>query len=242
MVLNGIADRYQKAPGWKTPLLAALTPNLDRPADSGACGHMYPAEPGVCPASDIPHWKTPGYGSRPFCGRASLEEVGEAAELISDAVVFRVNLSLTASESGYRYVRPLYLIARNHRCGINPWISSLTDKPGYRRAGAEAMASGLHAASRRVAPASGSSPSLSTCNHSVSLNGFREERVPAAACVHRLLRPPRTASCSRPEVSSRCRPIPSPGRSVTGGSPSRCCKRRNGRPVSSRSRCSSGSG
>lgn len=111
IILDGMADRSQPALGRKTPLQAANTPNLDRMAREGSCGHMYPIAPGVCPTSDMAHWRIFGYADIPFPGRAAIEALGESIKLEPGDVVIRLNLATTAVENGRRYVQiaPAYL-------------------------------------------------------------------------------------------------------------------------------------
>lgn len=111
IVLDGMADRSQEALGGRTPLQAAATPNLDTLASSGACGHMYPVAPGICPSSEQSLWRILGYGSYHFPGRASFEAVGAGFSISEDEVAFRVNLATTTVDNGERYVQvaPAYL-------------------------------------------------------------------------------------------------------------------------------------
>ncbi|MBN2168281.1 MAG: 2,3-bisphosphoglycerate-independent phosphoglycerate mutase [Actinobacteria bacterium] len=111
IILDGMADRSQSALGRRTPLQAAEIPNLDLLAEAGACGHMYPIAPGICPSSDMALWRMFGYGSLPFPGRAAIEALGEDMELEPGDVVIRLNLASTTVENGNRYVQiaPAYL-------------------------------------------------------------------------------------------------------------------------------------
>ncbi|MBN1288342.1 MAG: 2,3-bisphosphoglycerate-independent phosphoglycerate mutase [Actinobacteria bacterium] len=129
IILDGMADRSQPALERRTPLQAADTPNLDHLAAAGACGHMYPVAPGVCPTSDMAHWRIFGYGDMHFPGRAAIEALGEDIRLEPDDVVVRLNLATTVVESGNRYVQiaPAYL-AEDQAASI---VESLS---GYRPA------------------------------------------------------------------------------------------------------------
>lgn len=111
IIIDGMADRSQESLGGRTPLQAANTPNLDALAGAGACGHMYPLGPGVCPGSDLAHWHILGYGSHRFPGRAAIEATGAGIDLAQGDVVVRVNLATTMTEGGRRYVQvaPAYL-------------------------------------------------------------------------------------------------------------------------------------
>ncbi len=111
IVVDGIADRTQEALGGQTPLEAAKLPNLDALASAGACGHMYPVAPGICPGSDQAHWRLLGYDPRRFPGRASIEAAGAGFTMADGEVAFRVNLASTMVDGGERYVQaaPAYL-------------------------------------------------------------------------------------------------------------------------------------
>ncbi|MBU4386363.1 MAG: alkaline phosphatase [Actinobacteria bacterium] len=111
IVLDGVADRSQGALGGKTPLQAAETPNLDRLAGAGACGHMYPLTPGACPSSDQAHWRILGYGGVPYPGRATLEALGAGVTLADGDVAISVNMATTVLDGNERYVQaaPAYL-------------------------------------------------------------------------------------------------------------------------------------
>lgn len=105
IIIEGMADRSQAALGGLTPLQAAVTPNLDALARSGACGHMYTLGPGVSPSTEIAQWEMLGYGDIPFPGRASIEAVGAGCGLGPEDVVFGINLASTMVDGGARYVQ-----------------------------------------------------------------------------------------------------------------------------------------
>ena len=105
IILDGVADRSQKTLGGKTPLQATETPNLDSLAGAGACGHMYPLAPGVCPSSDQAHWRILGYGDVPYPGRATLEALGAGVTLADGDVVIAANMATTMLEADRRYVQ-----------------------------------------------------------------------------------------------------------------------------------------
>jgi len=111
IIVDGMADRSQESLGRRTPLQAAVLPNLDRLARISACGHMYPVGPGICPSSDQAHWRILGYGRHPFPGRASIEAIGAGVELSPGDVVVRVTLATTMLEENNRYIQvaPAYL-------------------------------------------------------------------------------------------------------------------------------------
>ena len=49
IVLDGVGDLPLRELGDKTPLEAALTPNLDRLAQRGITGLVYPVDKGIAP-------------------------------------------------------------------------------------------------------------------------------------------------------------------------------------------------
>jgi len=77
VILNGLGDRPQRILGWKTPLEAAETPNLDRLATMGCNGLLDPLEPGVPMGSETAHFLIFGYPLEDFPGRAVIEATGK---------------------------------------------------------------------------------------------------------------------------------------------------------------------
>ena len=77
LILDGLADRPQRILGWKTPLEAAKTPNLDRLAALGSNGLLDPRGPGVPMGSETAHFLIFGYSLEDFPGRAVIEAMGK---------------------------------------------------------------------------------------------------------------------------------------------------------------------
>ena len=77
LILDGLADRPQGILGWKTPLEAAKTPNLDRLAALGASGLLDPLGPGIPLGSETAHFLIFGYPLEDFPGRAVIEAMGK---------------------------------------------------------------------------------------------------------------------------------------------------------------------
>jgi 2,3-bisphosphoglycerate-independent phosphoglycerate mutase len=77
LILDGLADRPQRILGWKTPLEAAKTPNLDRLAALGSNGLLDPLGPGVPMGSETAHFLIFGYSLEDFPGRAVIEAMGK---------------------------------------------------------------------------------------------------------------------------------------------------------------------
>ena len=61
MIIDGMADRPLEEFGFKTPLEAAKTPNMDKLVENGICGIMDPIMPGVRAGSDTSHISILGY-------------------------------------------------------------------------------------------------------------------------------------------------------------------------------------
>jgi len=76
MLLDGLGDRACKVLGDRTPLQAAVTPNLDRIASLGSNGLYHAASPGLCLPSETAHYLMFGYRVEEFPGRGLLEAVG----------------------------------------------------------------------------------------------------------------------------------------------------------------------
>ena len=77
LILDGLADRPQRILGWKTPLEAAKTPNLDRLAALGSNGLLDPLGPGVPMGSETAHFLIFGYSLEDFPGRGVIEAMGK---------------------------------------------------------------------------------------------------------------------------------------------------------------------
>lgn len=76
VLLDGLGDRSYPKLGYRTPLEAASTPNLDRLASLGCTGLYHPSRVGECLPSETAHYKLFGYGMDEFPGRGLLEAVG----------------------------------------------------------------------------------------------------------------------------------------------------------------------
>jgi len=94
VVCDGMADRPTSRHGFKTPLEAAETPNLNRLARNGSVGLMDPIGPGIRPGSDVAHFALLGYDPHVYySGRGSLEAVGAGVQLNPEDVAFRANFA-----------------------------------------------------------------------------------------------------------------------------------------------------
>ncbi len=94
IVLDGLGDLPIKELNNKTPLEAALTPNLDRLAQRGKTGIVYPVAKGVAPESDIAVISLLGYDARKYyTGRGPLEGFAEGLMIHDGNLALRVNFA-----------------------------------------------------------------------------------------------------------------------------------------------------
>jgi 2,3-bisphosphoglycerate-independent phosphoglycerate mutase len=100
MIIDGMADRPLKDLGYKTPLEAARTPNMDKLAEIGINGIMDPISPGIRAGSDTSHISILGYNPyEVYTGRGPFEAAGIGLEVIAGDIAFRCNFS-TQDENG----------------------------------------------------------------------------------------------------------------------------------------------
>ena len=100
IVLDGLGDLPIKELNNKTPLEAAITPHLDRLAQKGKTGIVYPAGKGIAPESDIAVISLLGYDAHKYyTGRGPLESFAEGIAVNDGDVAFRVNFA-TAADDG----------------------------------------------------------------------------------------------------------------------------------------------
>jgi 2,3-bisphosphoglycerate-independent phosphoglycerate mutase len=99
VVLDGLGDLPLKELGNKTPLEAALTPNMDRLAQKGKTGLVYPVGKGIAPESDIAVISLLGYDAHKYyTGRGPLESFAEGLTVNDGDVAFRVNFATVAED------------------------------------------------------------------------------------------------------------------------------------------------
>lgn len=100
IVLDGLGDLPVKELNNKTPLEAALTVNMDRLAQKGKTGVVYPVAKGIAPESDIAVISLLGYDAHKYyTGRGPLESFAEGLAVNDGDAAFRVNFA-TAAEDG----------------------------------------------------------------------------------------------------------------------------------------------
>ena len=99
VVLDGLGDLPLKQLGNKTPLEAALTPNMDKLAQKGKTGLVYPVGKGIAPESDIAVISLLGYDAHKYyTGRGPLESFAEGLTVNDGDVAFRVNFATVAED------------------------------------------------------------------------------------------------------------------------------------------------
>ena len=100
IVLDGLGDLPIKELNNKTPLEAAITPNLDRLAQKGKTGIVYPVTKGIAPESDIAVISLLGYDAHKYyTGRGPLESFAEGLTVNDGDVALRVNFA-TVEQDG----------------------------------------------------------------------------------------------------------------------------------------------
>src|SRR4030042_7019420 len=94
VVLDGLGDLPIKELNDKTPLEAAITPNLDRLAQKGRSGIVFRVAKGIAPESDIAVISLLGYDAHKYyTGRGPLESFAEGLTVNDGDVAFRVNFA-----------------------------------------------------------------------------------------------------------------------------------------------------
>ncbi len=92
LIVDGLPDRPVRALGGRTPLMAAVTPTLDRLAREGRCGLTDPVAPGVVP--DTAAGTLALFGQSPLAmKRGPVEALGAGLELRPGDVALRGNLA-----------------------------------------------------------------------------------------------------------------------------------------------------
>ena len=92
VVFDGVGDIATEVTGFRTPLEAAKTPNLDALAKRSAMGRMTPVAPGITPGSGPGHLGLFGYDPLEFeVGRGVIEALGVGIDLKAGDIAARAN-------------------------------------------------------------------------------------------------------------------------------------------------------
>ena len=92
VVLDGLGDIATQSTGFRTPLEAARTPNLDMLANRSALGRMIPVAPGITPGSGPGHLGLFGYDPLEYeVGRGVIEAIGLGIDLKHGDIAARAN-------------------------------------------------------------------------------------------------------------------------------------------------------
>ncbi|CAM6012598.1 unnamed protein product [Sphagnum balticum] len=94
ILVDGLGDVGVPALGWRSPVEAAVTPNLDAIASAGVNGLMDPVEPGLACGSDTAHLSLLGYNPRIYYrGRGSFESLGAGLPMVPGDIAFKSNFA-----------------------------------------------------------------------------------------------------------------------------------------------------
>ena len=94
IVLDGLGDLSIPELDNKTPLEAALTPNMDRLAKIGSSGILYTVDKGIAPESDIAVISLLGYDAKKYyTGRGPLESFAEGLKVSAGNLALRINFA-----------------------------------------------------------------------------------------------------------------------------------------------------
>ena len=99
IVLDGLGDEPIAKLGDKTPLEAALTPNMDRLSQRGKIGLVHTFSPGIAPESDIAVISLLGYDpNKYYTGRGPLEAFSEGITVNEGNLALRSNFATVESD------------------------------------------------------------------------------------------------------------------------------------------------
>ena len=103
ILCDGMADEPLEELGGRTPLEAAVTPNMDRLAKVSEIGMVRTVPEGMAPGSDTANLSVIGYDpKRYYTGRSPLEALSIGVDMAPDDVSFRCNV-VTLSEEEEKY-------------------------------------------------------------------------------------------------------------------------------------------
>jgi len=99
VVLDGLGDLPISELGAKTPLEAAFTPNMDRLAQKGKSGLVFPVARNIAPESDVAVISLLGYDVyKYYTGRGPLESFAEGLKVENGNLALRVNFATVESD------------------------------------------------------------------------------------------------------------------------------------------------
>lgn len=94
IVLDGLGDLPIPELGKKTPLEAAVSPCMDKLAQAGSMGIVYPVDKGIAPESDIAVISLLGYDAHKYyTGRGPLESFAEGLKIEPGNLALRINFA-----------------------------------------------------------------------------------------------------------------------------------------------------
>lgn len=98
ILVDGLGDVAIPSLGFKSPVEAAKTPNLDALASGGVSGLMDPVEPGLGCGSDTAHLSLLGYNPRVYYrGRGAFESLGAGLAMVPGDIAFKVRHPILCS-------------------------------------------------------------------------------------------------------------------------------------------------
>ncbi len=100
LILDGLSDKPSEELGYRTPLEAAYTPNLDKLADRGINGLMDPISQGIPLRSETSHFILFGYPLEDFPGRALCEARYAGISFDNGDVLCATNFASVTKEEG----------------------------------------------------------------------------------------------------------------------------------------------
>ncbi|HJJ38732.1 MAG TPA: cofactor-independent phosphoglycerate mutase, partial [Methanocorpusculum sp.] len=93
ILADGAADEPVSELGGKTPLEAAVKPNMDRIAREGRCGMLQTVDPSLTPGSDVANMSIMGYDPlKYYSGRGALEALSMGIPFPASDMAYRCNL------------------------------------------------------------------------------------------------------------------------------------------------------
>lgn len=99
IVLDGLGDLPIPELDNKTPLETAVTPHMDRLAERGCSGIVYPVDKGIAPESDIAVISLLGYDAKKYyTGRGPLESFAEGLKVAVGNLALRINFATVKND------------------------------------------------------------------------------------------------------------------------------------------------